>query len=93
MFNLFQPRADVHLKRVAELLREANLARIEHQAAAEHHSALARMYEDRVVRLEAELRDAFPSLMRSPAQGDQERIVEAEAQINAVASRPRLSSL
>jgi hypothetical protein len=31
------------------------MARIEHQAAAEHHSALARMYAERVRRLENEL--------------------------------------
>ncbi len=93
MFNLFQPRPDVHLKRVAELLREANMARIEHQAAAEHHSALARMYAERAARLEAELRDSFPSLLRTPAQTDQERLIEADASINTVSARPRLSSL
>lgn len=93
MFNLFQPRPEVHLKRVAQLLREANLARIEHQAAAEHHGALARMYLERVARLEAELRDAFPNLLRTPAPADQDRLVEAEVSINAIGARPRLSSL
>ena len=93
MFNLFQPRPDVHLKRVTELLREANIARVEHQAAAEHHDALARMYAERVARLEAELREAFPSLLRNSNPADQERLLEADTAFNTVSSRPRLSSL
>lgn len=96
MFNLFQPRTDIHLKRVAQLLREANMARIEHQAAAEHHSALARMYSERAARLEAELREAFPNLMRAPASNpaDQEqRLVETDGPISTLGARPRLSSL
>jgi hypothetical protein len=52
---LFRPSHTAYLRRAAALLEEAQLARIEHQAAAEHHAALARMYAERVVRLEAEL--------------------------------------
>ena len=52
---LFRPTHTAYLRRAAALLEEAQMARIEHQAAAEHHSALARMYAERVRRLESEL--------------------------------------
>jgi hypothetical protein len=55
MFSFFQPNRNSHLRRVMTLLEEANLARIEHQAAAEHHGALARMYAERAKRLEREV--------------------------------------
>ncbi|MEJ8811265.1 hypothetical protein WKW77_09320 [Variovorax ureilyticus] len=55
MFNIFQPHRNGHLRRIMTLLEEANLARIEHQAAAEHHGALARMYAERAKRLEREV--------------------------------------
>ncbi|GAA4346409.1 hypothetical protein GCM10023165_31010 [Variovorax defluvii] len=55
MFSFFQPNRNGHLRRVMTLLEEAQLARIEHQAAAEHHGALARMYGERAKRLEREL--------------------------------------
>lgn len=57
MFSLFQPNPNSHLRRAMALLQEANLARIEHQAAAEHHGALARMYTERARRLEREVYD------------------------------------
>ncbi|MFM9922547.1 hypothetical protein VLK31_06105 [Variovorax sp. H27-G14] len=52
---LFRPAHTAYLRRAAALLEEAQMARIEHQAAAEHHAALARMYAERVMRLENEL--------------------------------------
>lgn len=52
---LFRPSHAAYLKRATALLEEAQMARIEHQAAAEHHGALARMYAERVRRLEHEL--------------------------------------
>jgi hypothetical protein len=55
MFSFFQPNRNGHLRRVMTLLEEAHLARIEHQAAAEHHAALARMYTERAKRLEREV--------------------------------------
>lgn len=55
MFSIFQHNRNGHLRRIMTLLEEANLARIEHQAAAEHHGALARMYADRAKRLEREV--------------------------------------
>jgi hypothetical protein len=55
MLSFFQPNPNSHLRRAMTLLQEANLARIEHQAAAEHHAALARMYAERARRLEREV--------------------------------------
>jgi len=52
---LLRPSHTAYLRRAAALLEEAQMARIEHQAGAEHHSALARMYAERVRRLENEL--------------------------------------
>jgi hypothetical protein len=54
-FQLFQSGPSHHLKRAATLLQEAQMARLEHQAAAEHHAALARMYAERVKRLSGEV--------------------------------------
>ena len=55
MIKLFQSNPSVHLRRALVLLQEAQMGRIEHQAAAEHHAALARMYAERARRLEAEI--------------------------------------
>lgn len=38
--------------REAELLYEARMKHIEHEAAAEHHGALSRMYAERIARIE-----------------------------------------
>jgi hypothetical protein len=54
MFNLFSGPKQ-HIRRAVILLEEAHMARLEHQAAAEHHSALARMYAERAKRLEREI--------------------------------------
>jgi len=54
-FDIFSKRADAHLRTVQEYLQEANLKRIEHQIAAEHHAALAVMYTQRVSWLEQEM--------------------------------------
>lgn len=58
-FHLFERRLDAHVRKAREYLMEANLARVEHQAAAEHHAALARMYAERVARLEQEVTKAL----------------------------------
>jgi len=55
MFDFLRSNPTAYLKRAATLLEEAHMARIEHQAAAEHHAALARMYAERVRRLESEV--------------------------------------
>ena len=54
-FDLFGFGPNTYLKRASVLLQEAQMARIEQQAPAEHHGALARMYAERVKRLEAEV--------------------------------------
>lgn len=53
MFNPFGKDA-VNQKRV-KFLHDASIASVEHQAAAEHHMALATMYKVRVARLQQEL--------------------------------------
>ena len=54
-FDLFHTGVDAHVRKARQYLQEANLARLEHHVAAEHHSALASMYAERVVWLEQEL--------------------------------------
>ena len=56
-FNLFRPRTEAHIRKSLEYLEEANLAWVEHQAAAEHHAALAKMYAERIVRIEDEIKN------------------------------------
>lgn len=58
MFDFFNPGSRAYARRVETMLREARFAQLEHAAAAEHHSALAHMYADRVLRLESACRDA-----------------------------------
>ncbi|MDA7417386.1 hypothetical protein PGB34_13535 [Xenophilus arseniciresistens] len=58
--HLFKPNPNAYLKRAEVMLTEANMARMEHQAAAEHHGALAQMYAERVARLERELYGSRP---------------------------------
>ena len=53
--DLFNTRADAHVRKAQEYLQQASIARLEHQVAAEHHAALATMYTHRVAWLEAEL--------------------------------------
>jgi hypothetical protein len=57
-FDFFRTRCDAHIWKAREYLQQANLARIEHQTAAEHHAALASMYAQRAVWLEQELANA-----------------------------------
>lgn len=57
-FDLFNTRADAHIRKAQEYLQQANVARLEHHVAAEHHSALASMYAQRVAWLERELSES-----------------------------------
>lgn len=58
-FHLFERSADAHIRKSREYLEEAHMGRVEHQAAAEHHSALARMYAERIARIEEEISEVF----------------------------------
>ena len=79
-FHLFEPRTEAHIRKSLEYLEEANLAWVEHQAAAEHHAALAKMYAERIARIEGEIKNAHQPrsmLMRQPAEDsrdDSERL-------------------
>lgn len=57
-FYLFGQRTEAHIRKSLEYLDEASLAWVEHQAAAEHHAALAKMYAERIARIEAEIKNA-----------------------------------
>ena len=57
-FDLFHTRVDAHVRKAQEYLQAANVARLEHHVAAEHHLALASMYAQRVVWLEQELSES-----------------------------------
>ena len=54
MFDFFEYGSKAYAKRSETMLREAMFARLEHEAAAEHHLALARMYAERIARLQRE---------------------------------------
>ena len=74
-FDIFQRRSDAHLRKARDVLQQANLARLEHQLAAEHHAALATMYEQRVAWLEQEIAHglvggAWPAHSVAPKQVD-----------------------
>lgn len=58
-FHFFE-RVDTHIRKSLEYLEEAQLAWVEHKAAAEHHSALARMYAERIARIKAEISSGQP---------------------------------
>ncbi len=60
MFDFFNLSSKAYARRAETMLREARFAQLEHEAAAEHHDALARMYAERVARLEGHTRRAVP---------------------------------
>lgn len=78
-FHLFERSADAHIRKSREYLDEANMGRIEHQAAAEHHSALARMYAERIARIELEINDMFQLESASSAPPESMEPVKATA--------------
>jgi hypothetical protein len=91
-FDFFRTRADAHLRRAQEYLQQANIARIEHQTAAEHHAALANMYAQRAVWLERELAEAMTGSMaslRSPLPKPVEAIKRVPESILALARSQR----
>ena len=60
-FYLFDPPVAKHLRKSRDYLEDAKVKRAEHQAAAERHGALTRLYAERISRLEAHLRNAVPA--------------------------------
>ncbi|HQQ69061.1 MAG TPA: hypothetical protein PLL92_01960 [Alicycliphilus sp.] len=54
LMRFFNP-ASVYARRAQRCLDDARMAALEHENAAEHHMALAKMYRHRAARLEAEL--------------------------------------
>ncbi|MDQ3060509.1 MAG: hypothetical protein M3R45_13490 [Pseudomonadota bacterium] len=83
-FYLFERPADAHIRKSREYLEEANLGRVEHQAAAEHHNALARMYAERITRIEAEISEAFASLSSGSKPVEEGAAAAAAAAVVAV---------
>lgn len=72
MFKRFLDPATIYLRRAQRSMDEARMAALEHESAAEHHAALARMYRERVARMRLELapepQETRP-LMEAPVQG------------------------
>lgn len=58
-FDFFERKIAAHIRKSREYLEEAHVRRVEHQAAAEHHDALCKMYAERIARIEAEIGDVF----------------------------------
>ena len=84
-FNLFEPRTEAHIRKSLDYLEEAKLAWVEHQAAAEHHGALAKMYADRIARIEDEIKNAHPVRSTAARQPPEDARDELE--------RPRTESV
>jgi hypothetical protein len=60
-FSFFKPPIDRHLLKSRESLEDAKVKRVEHQAGAEHHSALTQLYAERISRIEAEISQPLPA--------------------------------
>ncbi len=100
-FDLFNTRADAHIRKAQEYLQQAHVARIEHQTAAEHHAALAAMYAQRVTWLEREVSESITGSMttlRANAAGTAstrkplQAIKRGSESILALARAPRISN-
>ena len=78
MFDFFHQSSKAYTKRAQLLLIEARFAQLEHEAAAEHHYALAQMYAARVQRLEAPL--ATELQRSSPISADASAATSLEMQ-------------
>lgn len=91
-FYLFERQFDAHIRKSREFLEDAKVRRVEHQAAAEHHSALAHMYSERITRIEAEISDAFArrSISGQPAEEAGNESVRAKS--NSVMIYPSRAS-
>ena len=80
-FRFLGQRTEAHIRRSLEYLEEANLAWVEHQAAAEHHAALAKMYAERIVRIEEEIKNPHQHrsmVLRQPPEDSRDEIERAK---------------
>ena len=77
MFDFFNQSSRAYAKRAQALLQEARFAQLEHEAAAEHHRALAQMYAERVRRLEAPLLQSVPQVGQ-PVEASQANTLEGQ---------------
>lgn len=94
-FYLFERQADAHIRKSREFLEEAHLRRVEHQAAAEHHSALAQMYAQRIARIQTEISDTFQVHPTHPTSGPQLKEAGKDSvrlKSDSVVSYPSLAS-
>jgi hypothetical protein len=78
MFDFFTLSSRAYARRTETMLREARFAQLEHEAAAEHHHALANMYADRVLRLEAAQRAARAPEVSLPGEAPLAELQRAE---------------
>ncbi len=78
MLKRFFDPSTIYMRRAQRTMDEARMAALEHESAAEHHAALARMYRERVARLQAEM---------SPQPQETRIVVDPSSQI------PRITSL
>ena len=91
-FYLFERQADAHIRKSREFLEEAHLRRVEHQAAAEHHSALAQMYALRIARIQTEISDTFQVHPSSGPQLKEAGKDSVRLKSDSVVSYPSLAS-
>ncbi len=92
-FDLFQTRADAHIRKAREYLQQANMSRIEHQIAADHHAALAAMYAQRVAWLEDEIASSDAGIRPEPRLASNKQAARQPSGLQAVLSWPRAARL
>ncbi|MBS0317814.1 MAG: hypothetical protein JSR49_11880 [Proteobacteria bacterium] len=89
--DLFHPRPEAHVRKAQEYLEEALMARIEHEAAAEHHAALAAMYAQRIARLKQQIADSLMPYGAAPAPNEPAVLAEpVKRPVEPVVSLPRI---
>lgn len=83
-FHFFDRFPEAHIRKSLQYLKDAHQALVDHQAAAEHHNALAKMYAMRIARIESEMNDSDlpPTLItrqRLESVGDESEFNKAES--------------
>lgn len=87
-FYLFERPAEAHIRKSREYLEEATVRRVEHRAAAEHHSALAEMYASRIARIQAEMGPAFSVHPALATPADEELKEAIRPKLDSVVNYP-----